>query len=148
MSRPTPADKPVLAAMRVDKWLWAARFYKTRALAVDDIDKGRVQVNGQVAKPSRDVRPQDTLVVRQGPVTRTVVVLGLSNLRGPAPVAQALYAETADSIAARSQAAEQKRLAAEPALAIVQGRPTKRDRRELDRTQHGWQRWSASIDDA
>jgi ribosome-associated heat shock protein Hsp15 len=148
MSRPPPADKPVLAAMRVDKWLWAARFYKTRALAVDDIDKGRVQVNGQVAKPSRDVRPQDTLVVRQGPVTRTVVVLGLSNLRGPAPVAQALYAETADSIAARSQAAEQKRLAAEPALAIVQGRPTKRDRRELDRTQHGWQRWSASIDDA
>ena len=147
MSRPTPADKPVLAAMRVDKWLWAARFYKTRALAVDDIDKGRVQVNGQVAKPSRDVRPQDTLVVRQGPVTRTVVVLGLSNLRGPAPVAQALYAETADSIAARSQAAEQRRLAAEPALAIVQGRPTKRDRRELDRTQHGWQRWSASIDD-
>jgi ribosome-associated heat shock protein Hsp15 len=147
MRRPTPADKPVLAAMRVDKWLWAARFYKTRALAVDDIDKGRVQVNGQVAKPSRDVRPQDTLVVRQGPVTRTVVVLGLSNLRGPAPVAQALYAETADSIAARSQAAEQRRLAAEPALAIVQGRPTKRDRRELDRTQHGWQRWSASIDD-
>jgi ribosome-associated heat shock protein Hsp15 len=147
MSRPTPADKPTLTAMRVDKWLWAARFYKTRALAVDDIDKGRVQVNGQVAKPSRDVRPQDSLVIRQGAVTRTVVVLGLSNLRGPAPVAQALYAETADSIAARGQAAEARRLAAEPALAIVQGRPTKRDRRELDRTQHGWQRWSASIDD-
>ncbi len=148
MSRNPPADKPVLAAMRLDKWLWAARFYKTRALAVDDIDKGRVQVNGQVAKPSRDVRPQDTLVVRQGPVTRTVVVQALSNLRGPAPVAQALYGETAESIAARSQVAEARRLAAEPALAIVQGRPTKRDRRELDRTQQGWQRWSASIDDA
>jgi ribosome-associated heat shock protein Hsp15 len=77
-------------------------------------------------------------VVRQGPVTRTVVVQALSNLRGPAPVAQALYAETPDSIAARSQAAEARRLAAEPALAIVQGRPTKRDRRELDRTQQGW----------
>ncbi len=134
--------------MRLGKWLWAARFYKTRALAVDDIDKGRVQVNGQVAKPSRDVRPQDTLVIRQGPVTRTVVVQALSNLRGPAPVAQALYAETAESIATRSQAAEARRLAAEPALAIVQGRPTKRDRRELDRTQQGWQRWSVSIDDA
>jgi ribosome-associated heat shock protein Hsp15 len=148
MSRPQPADKPALSAMRLDKWLWAARFYKTRALAVDDIDKGRVQVNGQVAKPSRDVRPQDTLVVRQGPVTRTLVVLGLSNQRGPAPVAQGLYAETPESQAARSQAAEARRLAAEPALAIVQGRPTKRDRRELDRSQQGWQRWSASIDDA
>lgn len=136
------------AAMRLDKWLWTARFYKTRSLAVDDIDKGRIQVNGQAAKPSRDVRPQDTLVIRQGPVVRTVVVLGLSNLRGPAPVAQALYAETAQSLADRSQAAEARRLAAEPALSIEQGRPTKRDRRELDRNQQGWQRWSASIDDA
>jgi ribosome-associated heat shock protein Hsp15 len=148
MSRPTPDDKPALAAMRLDKWLWAARFYKTRALAVDDIDKGRIQVNGQAAKPSRDVRLQDALVIRQGPVVRTVVVLGLSQQRGPAPVAQALYAETAESLAARSQAAEARRLAAEPALAIAQGRPTKRDRRELDRSQQGWQRWSASIDDA
>jgi len=143
-----PADKPTLAAMRLDKWLWAARFYKTRAMAVDDIDKGRILVNGQAAKPSRDVRPQDTLLIRQGPVVRTVVVLGLSNLRGPAPVAQALYAETAQSLADRSQAAEARRLAAEPALSIGQGRPTKRDRRELDRNQQGWQRWSASIDDA
>ena len=147
MSRNTPEPKPALAAMRLDKWLWAARFYKTRALAVDDIDKGRIQVNGQAAKPSRDVRPQDTLVIRQGPVTRTVVVLGLSNLRGPAPVAQALYAETPESIAERTRAAEARRLAAEPALSIEQGRPTKRDRRELDRSQQGWQRWSASIDD-
>jgi len=147
MSRATPADKPTLAAMRLDKWLWAARFYKTRALAVDDIDKGRIQVNGQAAKPSRDVRPQDTLLIRQGPVLRTVLVLGLSNLRGPAPVAQALYAETPESLAARSQAAEARRLGAEPALSIAQGRPTKRDRRDLERSQQGWQRWSASIDD-
>jgi len=148
MSRPAPADKPTLTAMRLDKWLWAARFYKTRALAVDDIDKGRILVNGQAAKPSRDLRLGDSLVIRQSPVVRTVVVLGLSALRGPAPVAQALYAETADSLAARAQAAEGRRLGAEPALAITQGRPTKRDRRELDRGQQGWQRWSASIDDA
>lgn len=139
---------PSAAAMRLDKWLWAARFYKTRALAVDDITKGRIHVNGQAAKPSRDVRAGDSLFIRQGPVQRTVVVQGLSNMRGPAPVAQALYAETADSLAQRSQAAEARRLAAEPALAIEQGRPTKRDRRELERTQHGWQRWSASLDDS
>ncbi len=148
MSRSSDTDKPVLAAMRLDKWLWAARFYKTRALAVDDIDKGRIQVNGQAAKPSRDVRLQDALVIRQGPVIRTVVVLGLSQMRGPAPVAQALYAETPESLDARTQAAEARRLAAEPALSIEQGRPTKRDRRDLERTQQGWQRWSASIDDA
>jgi len=133
--------------MRLDKWLWTARFYKTRALAVDDIGKGRISVNGQTAKASRELRLADTVLIRQGPVQRTVVVQGLSNLRGPAPVAQALYAETPDSLTERSRAAEARRLAAEPALAIEQGRPTKRDRRELERTQQGWQRWSASIDD-
>ena len=148
MSRDSAPDKPALAAMRLDKWLWAARFYKTRALAVDDITKGRIQVNGQAAKPSRDVRPQDKLEIRQGPSVRSVVVLSLSNLRGPAPVAQALYAETPESLAARAQAAEARRQGTEPALTIAQGRPTKRDRRELERSQQGWQRWSASIDDA
>lgn len=132
---------------RLDKWLWAARFYKTRALATDDIGKGRVQVNGQVAKASRELRVGDLLQLRQGPVQRTVQVLGLSALRGPAPVAQALYSETPESLLARQQAAESRRLAAEPALAITQGRPTKRDRRDLERTQVGWQRWSASVDD-
>ncbi|MBL8348679.1 MAG: RNA-binding S4 domain-containing protein [Burkholderiaceae bacterium] len=133
--------------MRLDKWLWAARFYKTRSLAVDGIVKGRISVNGQVAKPSRELRVGDTLAQRQGPVTRTVVVQALSPMRGPAPVAQALYAETADSVAARSHAAEARRLAAEPALSIEQGRPTKRDRREIERSRHDWQRWSASVDD-
>ena len=133
--------------MRLDKWLWAARFYKTRALAVDDIGKGRISVNGQTAKASRELRLADTVLIRQGPVQRTVVVLGLSNLRGPAPIAQALYAETPDSLTERSRAAEARRLAAEPALAIEQGRPTKRDRRELERTQQGWQRWSAALDE-
>ena len=83
--------------MRLDKWLWAARFYKTRALAVDDIDKGRVQVNGQAAKPSREVRVGDRVALRQGSAARRArgQVLGLSDVRGPAPVAQALYEETA-----------------------------------------------------
>lgn len=135
--------------LRIDKWLWAARFYKTRSLATDEITKGRVQVNGQDAKPSREVKPGDTVTVRSGPVVRTVQVLGLSNLRGPAPVAQALYAETPDSLATRTLAAEQRRLAPEPAHAQTQGRPTKRDRRQLQGLQAdppGWDdRWSASI---
>jgi ribosome-associated heat shock protein Hsp15 len=134
--------------MRLDKWLWAARFYKTRSLATEEIDKGRINVNAQQAKPSRDLRIGDTVVMRQGPVQRTIVVMGLSMVRGPAPQAQALYEETADSIQDRTQAAEARRLAAEPALSIEQGRPTKRDRRDIERTQHEWQRWSASVDDS
>jgi ribosome-associated heat shock protein Hsp15 len=130
--------------VRLDKWLWAARFYKTRALAADEIGRGRVLVNQQVAKASRELKPGDELQVRQGLVTRTVAVLALSHLRGPAPVAQALYAETPESVAAREKAAEQRRLGAEPAQSIEQGRPTKRDRRQLA----DWRRWSASVDDA
>ena len=87
------------------------------------------------------------MLLRQGPVRRTVRVLGLSAVRGPAPVAQALYQETPESLAAREAAAAQRRLGVEPADTLQQGRPTKRDRRELDRSQQGWQRWSASIDD-
>ena len=129
--------------VRLDKWLWAARFYKTRALATDEVGRGRVTVNGQAAKASREVRVGDRLALRQGPVERVVDVMALSNVRGPAPVAQALYGETAESIAARQRAAEARRLGAEPASSIEQGRPTKRDRRQLV----DWQRWSASIDD-
>ena len=129
--------------VRLDKWLWAARFYKTRALATDEIGRGRVSVNEQPAKPSRELKPGDLLTLRQGPVTRTVLVKGLSQLRGPAPVAQALYEETAASIAQRERAAEQRRLGAEPAQTIEQGRPTKRNRRQLA----DWERWSASADD-
>lgn len=128
--------------MRLDKWLWAARFFKTRSLAVDEIDKGRVTVNGQAAKASRDLRVGDLVQLRQGQVERTVKVAGLSGIRGPAPVAQALYEETPDSIAAREKAAEARRLAPEPADAIEQGRPTKQDRRRLA----DWNRWSASLD--
>ena len=132
--------------MRLDKWLWCARFYKTRSLATEEIGKGRVTVNGQPAKAARDLRCGDTVALRQGAVARTVRVRGLSGHRGPAPVAQLLYEETADSIAAREKAAEQRRLAPEPAAALQEGRPTKRDRRNIDRAQSWGDRWSASID--
>lgn len=134
--------------LRIDKWLWAARFYKTRTLASEEIARGRVEVNGQEVKPAREVKVGDTVGLRQGPVTRTVVVKGVSGMRGPAPVAQQLYEETPQSIKGREQAAERRRLAPEPALTIEQGRPTKRGRRELDDAQRGWgDRWSASLDD-
>ena len=135
-------------SMRIDKWLWAARFFKTRSLATDEINKSRVQVNGQVAKPSRDVKPQDTVVIRQGDTTRTVLVLSLSPMRGPAPVAQALYRETPESLSLRAKVSEQRHLAREPALSIENGRPTKRDRRDLQQASKGWgDRWSASLDE-
>jgi ribosome-associated heat shock protein Hsp15 len=132
--------------MRLDKWLWAARFYKTRALAVEFIDKGRVQVNAQPAKRSRELRVGDRVALRQGEraeIARELQVLALSEVRGPAALAQRLYAETPESIAAREAAARSRPYLADPASAIDQGRPTKRDRRELV----DWQRWSASIDD-
>jgi ribosome-associated heat shock protein Hsp15 len=134
--------------LRIDKWLWAARFYKTRSLASEEIDKGRVEVNGQEVKPAREVKVGDHVSLRQAAVTRSVVVKGLSGLRGPAPVAQRLYEETAESVKAREEAAERRRYAPEPALSIEQGRPTKRGRRDLDNVQRGWgDRWSASLDD-
>lgn len=134
--------------LRIDKWLWSARFYKTRALAVEDIERGRVEVNGQAAKPAREVKPGDTVSVRREGLVRTVVVRGVSTQRGPAPVAQQLYEETAESLAERERMAQQRRYAREPALAIEHGRPTKRGRRELDEARHGWnERWSASLDE-
>jgi ribosome-associated heat shock protein Hsp15 len=130
------------AKVRLDKWLWAARFFKTRSLSADEIGKGRVQVNGQAAKASRDVRVGDLIALRQGHVARTVLVTAASEQRGPASVAQTMYAETAESIAAREKQALERRMNTEPSLAIEQGRPTKRDRRQLA----DWNRWSASAD--
>jgi ribosome-associated heat shock protein Hsp15 len=134
--------------LRIDKWLWAARFFKTRSLAADEIGKHRVQLNGDVAKASREVKAGDMVTIRLGPITRVVRVLGISGQRGPAPVAQQLYEETAESLAAQAAAREQRRLGSEPALSIEQGRPTKRDRRDLDSARRGdWDnRWSASLD--
>lgn len=130
--------------VRIDKWLWAARFYKTRSLATEDIAKGRIQVNGAEVKPAREVRPGDTVAMRLDALVRTVVVRGISDKRGPAPVAQQLYEETSESITLRQQAAEQRRMGTEPALSLQHGRPTKHDRRKLE---NAWgTRWSASLD--
>ncbi len=134
----------LMEKLRIDKWLWAARFYKTRSLAVEELSKGRVCVNGLEAKPAREVRLGDTVMLRQGPVTRTLLVRGISSQRGAAPIAQQLYEETAESIQTRAQAAEQRRLAAEPADSLEHGRPTKRMRRDIDKAWNS--RWSASTD--
>jgi len=135
--------------LRIDKWLWAARFYKTRSLACDEINKGRVLVNGAPVKPARELKTGDSVQLRSGAVTRTVDVLGISDKRGPAPQAAKMYQETEQSVQQRLQAAEQRRLAPEPALTLQQGRPTKRERRETDKLRAGqWDtRWSASVDD-
>lgn len=131
------------AGVRLDKWLWAARFFKTRSLAADEIARGRVAVNGQAAKASREVRVGDRLEVTVGGFRRALVVQGVSGVRGPAPVATLLYAEEEASIREREAALARRKLAPEPAAAIEDGRPTKRDRRQLA----DWERWSASADD-
>jgi ribosome-associated heat shock protein Hsp15 len=118
--------------VRVDKWLWAARFFKTRGLAQEAIDLGRVLVEGERVKTARLLRIGERIALRSGEVERLVIVRGLSDQRGPAPAAQQLYEETAESIAAREAARERRRLFDEPAHEI-EGRPTKRDRRALDR---------------
>ena len=135
MNRET--DDPTVRA-RLDRWLWAARFFKTRAIAADEIERGRVSVNGQAAKPGRELRLGDVVALRQGQLPRTVTVRALGLRRGPASEAAALYEESSESIAERERLAAARR--AEPASSIDHGRPTKRDRRQLAE----WTRWSAS----
>ena len=137
--------------LRIDKWLWAARFFKTRTLACDEIDKGRVQVNGAAIKPAREIKAGDVVQLRQGVVSRTVNVLAVSDKRGSAPIAALLYRETPESLDLRSALAEQHRLAPEPALSFIGGRPTKKNRR-LNSSIKGqtgeWDsRWTARIRD-
>jgi ribosome-associated heat shock protein Hsp15 len=117
--------------VRIDKWLWAARFYKTRSLANDAVSGGRVHVNDARVKPSKEIRCGDTVVVTVGPVRRTVEVTGLSDRRGSAVVAATLYTETAESTTAREQAALERRQA-RPIGADLGARPTKLDRRRLE----------------
>ncbi|MDP3872897.1 MAG: RNA-binding S4 domain-containing protein [Methyloversatilis sp.] len=118
--------------LRLDKWLWAARFFKTRTLAADAIDAGRIQLNEARAKPSREVRIGDRLDIQTGELRYTVIVQALSGKRGPAEVARTLYEETPESMAAREAAREQRRLQPEPSVGL-HGRPTKTQRREIDR---------------
>lgn len=117
-------------ALRIDKWLWAARFYKTRSLASDAVKTGKVQVNGERAKPSKEIVNGDTLTIKQAYFSITIIVLNLSHRRGPATVAATLYEETAESIANRERLKEIQQ--AQPAVRRSgQGRPTKRERRQI-----------------
>lgn len=118
--------------MRLDKWLWAARFYKTRQLANEAIENGRVKIDGARVKPAREVKPGDRLELRVGESDWTLTVCALSMQRGPAPQARTLYEEDADSRVRRERAQAERRLVANPAAAI-KGRPTKRDRRQIHR---------------
>lgn len=127
-----PAEKSSLDTMRLDKWLWAARFFKTRSLAIQAIDNGRVKLNGERTKPAREVKPGDRLDVHLGKADWTLTVRALAMQRGPAPVAQALYEEDPASHARRQQQLRDRKLAANPEAAI-RGRPTKRDRRQIHR---------------
>ncbi len=116
--------------VRIDKWLWAARFFKTRTLATDAIDLGRVRVDGERIKPAREARLGDHVEVLIGDVRIEVVIRALADVRGPASAAQQLYDETAESRARREQRSELRRFGTEPARAI-RGRPTKREGRAL-----------------
>ena len=118
--------------MRIDKWLWAARFFKTRALASNACDLGRIEWNGQRAKPAREVRVGDRLRIRNEAGEFEIEVLLLSEIRGPAAVAQTLYRESEASRELRLKAAEERK-ALMQAGAVPEGRPSKRDRRQLNR---------------
>jgi ribosome-associated heat shock protein Hsp15 len=119
--------------VRVDKWLWAARFFKTRSIAAEAIAGGKVEVNGARVKPARMLQAGDEVRVRLGPFEHVVIVQGLSERRGPATMAATLYEETDASVAARARHAEQLRLAPAAFVYEDKGRPTKRDRRDLER---------------
>lgn len=133
-----------METVRIDKWLWAARFFKTRSLAVQEIESHHVLLNALDVKPSKDVRVGDVVTVIKDKVKRIVVVKGISEQRGSATVAQLLYEETVHSMEQRALIAERNRLSPEPALMIEKGRPTKQDRRQLQRVWNS--RWSASVD--
>jgi ribosome-associated heat shock protein Hsp15 len=130
----------MMAAVRIDKWIWAARFFKTRALATEAVIAGHVHLNGARVKPSKAVHVGDELEIRIGPTQWTVAVAGLSDKRGPAKVAQELYTETDASRSAREQQALQRKLAPPPLGADLGARPTKQDRRRLEALRRGQRR--------
>jgi len=120
-------------SVRIDKWLWAARFFKTRTLAADAVESGKVRWNDERAKPSRNLKVADRLQIDNGAMVWQVSVQILSDKRGAASIAQTLYLETPESVARRQAEAEQRKLFHEP-TAELRGRPTKRDRRLLDQS--------------
>jgi len=139
MPRQTSPELPDTGRVRIDKWLWAARFFKTRSLAAEAIGAGKVEVNDERVKAAKLIQLGDSVSVRLGPYLHLVHVRGLSERRGPASVAATLYEETAESVAARARLAEQLRMAPAAFVYEEKGRPTKRDRREIDRfrDEHG-----------
>ncbi len=118
---------------RIDKWCWAARFFKTRSLATEAVDRGRIRLNGERTKPAHSVKPGDRLDIDNGATEWEVLVIGIADKRGSAAVAATLYQETEESVQRRATQAERHRLFREPS-AEIKGRPTKRDRRLLDRS--------------
>lgn len=122
--------------LRIDKWLWAARFFKTRSLAQDAVEAGKVRLGGERMKSSRSVKPGDILQIRAGDQDWEVLVRGVAKMRGPATFARTLYDETQDGLKRRLQALELNKQARDPA-GDIRGRPTKQDRRTLDRFRHG-----------
>ncbi|ALL64170.1 Ribosome-associated heat shock protein implicated in the recycling of the 50S subunit [Paraburkholderia caribensis MBA4] len=120
------------ARLRIDKWLWAARFFKTRSLATDAVEKGRVRIGGATVKPAKDVRVGDLVEIEIERIVWQIQVLGVCDVRGPASVAQTLYAETEEGKQKRQQENERRKTYREPA-AELHGRPTKRDRRVIDK---------------
>ena len=128
----------VETAVRIDKWLWAARFFKTRSAAQAAIEGGKVKLNGERTKPAKDLRTGDRLLIHIGLYDWHITVVKLSSQRGSAPVARLLYEEDDASRTAREEAIAKRRVTFEPAAARKgEGRPTKRDRRDLDRWQDG-----------
>ena len=130
-----PDQKDDECKFRIDKWLWAARFFKTRSLSVDAIECGKVLWNGVRVKPAKSLVVGDMLTIRMGPYQFVVEVLALSSNRGPAPQAQLLYRETEESILRRKALSDE--IKSQPAPTFLRGRPTKRDRREIDKLKGG-----------
>lgn len=126
-------ESPGAGRVRVDKWLWAARFFKTRSLAAEAIGGGKVLVAGERVKPAKLLQAGDEIRLRLGPYEHVIIVRGISERRGPATVAATLYEETAESRAAREKLSEQLRMAPAGFVFEDKGRPTKRDRREIER---------------
>jgi len=126
----TASEKPPLTGLRIDKWLWAARFFKTRSLATEAIHGGHIKLNGVTVKPARDVHPGDTLDLAIGDVKWTLIVNALNDQRRPASEAQRLYSETSESSARRAMIRDAQRLAPTPG-SDLRGRPTKKARRQI-----------------
>ena len=129
-----------LDAVRIDKWLWVARFFKTRQLSIDAINAGRVEVNGERVKPSKSIKPGDRLLLRKPPVEYQLVVTAVAEKRGSAVTAKTLFAESAESVAVREKVVAELRDMPPP---LFRGRPTKKDRRTLAR----WQQNADSADE-